>query len=502
MTTLFPGSNITPEQVEPQFYKSHKIVITKGGSGSGNFGHAGRPGLIGGSAEENGKLAKRPVPMFHGTSTEAAEYIKKEGLTVQSDTVSNRPDSVYFTTDKAVAIGYGQMAGLGEFVIIEFEIPSQYSDKVKQDEWDAKYGQTDDYRMESNVPPEWIKSIHIYDKGEHVPGGYNSKLRQTITMNKEQKRYYATLIIKARQGISQVESKNVNLSINNPQIGHKKRVVMKGGEGSGNFGHAGRPGLLGGSAPGKDAAYYDDFVRSKMVGNNSLEDFYKLYAELVPGAKLSLGQLLEQAYEYKDAESGLTSKIDGIQIQTYDNGLPTTITIDGRILNKDGFYAGTFIRKIGPDATADHELLSIIDNAQNTGFGSRFYQNSEDAYVAAGIKNIELFADLEVGGYVWARMGFECSFKTDFIQFKAKVMEMYLQHSYEPDKADWMDKIIGPMTHMYELAAATTPDGTRVGKLVLLASDWMGHKSLDPNNIGYIMGKLYTQSKAGKKGRK
>jgi len=27
-------------------------------------------------------------------------------------------------------------------------------------------------------------------------------------------------------------------------------LTMKGGEGSGNFGHAGRPGLVGGSAPG------------------------------------------------------------------------------------------------------------------------------------------------------------------------------------------------------------------------------------------------------------
>ena len=54
--------------------KLNKIVLAKGGEGSGNFGHSGRVGLVGGSDDGN------EVVYMHGTSSVVKDRILKEGL--------------------------------------------------------------------------------------------------------------------------------------------------------------------------------------------------------------------------------------------------------------------------------------------------------------------------------------------------------------------------------------------------------------------------------------
>ena len=66
---------------------------TKGGSGSGNFGHAGRPGEVGGSSS-----------VFHGTAGEFVVSIKKDGLK-PGPAVNGR--GVYAIADKHTALRYG-----------------------------------------------------------------------------------------------------------------------------------------------------------------------------------------------------------------------------------------------------------------------------------------------------------------------------------------------------------------------------------------------------------
>jgi hypothetical protein len=63
------------------------VVLCKGGSGSGNFGHEGRPGEVGGSGEggDSGRsLAKVKLghaeTLYHVTTRDNLEGIKKEGL--------------------------------------------------------------------------------------------------------------------------------------------------------------------------------------------------------------------------------------------------------------------------------------------------------------------------------------------------------------------------------------------------------------------------------------
>lgn len=50
------------------------LVYVKGGPGSGNWGHAGRPGLVGGSAPTRGAVAAIPVPEKVKIAAESMEY--------------------------------------------------------------------------------------------------------------------------------------------------------------------------------------------------------------------------------------------------------------------------------------------------------------------------------------------------------------------------------------------------------------------------------------------
>jgi hypothetical protein len=77
--------------------------VYKGGPGSGDFGHEGRPGLVGGSGEGN-----RPVPedaviftgnLYHNTTEDHLDSILSKGLTVPP--TSKIKDAVYFFRESA-----------------------------------------------------------------------------------------------------------------------------------------------------------------------------------------------------------------------------------------------------------------------------------------------------------------------------------------------------------------------------------------------------------------
>ncbi len=68
-----------------------KIVLRErfGGQGSGNYGHAGRPGEVGGSGEGGASqpsvTLKKGTVLFHATPTSNIDLIKKEGLKTSTE---------------------------------------------------------------------------------------------------------------------------------------------------------------------------------------------------------------------------------------------------------------------------------------------------------------------------------------------------------------------------------------------------------------------------------
>lgn len=87
------------------------------------------------------------------------------------------------------------------------------------------------------------------------------------------------------------------------------------------------------------------------------------------------------------------------------------IKVQGRILAPDGSYAGsvhrTFTRDTAGKLAVDHELLTLGKDYRGQGFGRVFSEFSETYYRANNVSEIEIFAALDNGGYVWAKAGYE-----------------------------------------------------------------------------------------------
>ena len=127
------------------------LLALKGGQGSGNFGHAGRPGLVGGSSSGG--------TFYHGTTSEAAEYIKKNGLEISKASRNSKKGKVYITSSKDNAAYwaedkldyFGLDKNTTDLVIFEIQIP----EGVILDR-DTQSTSENDFVHTGNIPPEWI----------------------------------------------------------------------------------------------------------------------------------------------------------------------------------------------------------------------------------------------------------------------------------------------------------------------------------------------------------
>jgi SPP1 gp7 family putative phage head morphogenesis protein len=153
-----------------------------GGAGSGNFGHGGRPGEVGGSST---------VQLFHGTASSALKSIKAQGLrpaadkggdtwwkitrgndfndprrTIFSDALKANPAlfedrkaSVYLIDDPSLAQHFADYATElhpgAEPVVLEVDIPKSAAEPLTKDEGTAEqYGA---FRFKGTIKPEWIR---------------------------------------------------------------------------------------------------------------------------------------------------------------------------------------------------------------------------------------------------------------------------------------------------------------------------------------------------------
>jgi len=91
----------------------------------------------------------------------------------------------------------------------------------------------------------------------------------------------------------------------------KLTVRLKGGVGSGNFGHAGRPGKVGGSMPGKMQEFRYEIQRDKKMGK------YPGFDETKVDMPIYDNMLANP--EYFESAKGLKFEIVGMSPKTYMN---------------------------------------------------------------------------------------------------------------------------------------------------------------------------------------
>lgn len=92
---------------------------------------------------------------------------------------------------------------------------------------------------------------------------------------------------------------------------------------------------------------------------------------------------------------------------TYDNSM----VIAGNITNAEGHRVGTFTRTIARpregEPYAAHGSLYLSPKVQGQSFAEEFNRNAVQWYRDNGVKTIRLHAADDVGGYAWARAGYD-----------------------------------------------------------------------------------------------
>ncbi len=192
----------------PQLYCSrclhgdHLKAIREGGEGSGNHGHAGRPGQVGGSG--SGEAAHVPADhqvWYHGTRPERVDAIKSEGLAAGENASAKW---YMLTTSKEQAAAYAQPGGS----VLEYHIPNELTDFRKN------------------------KGSVLWPSVEH--NVYDQEARAAAPRGTISSKYLAAT---HRVG---------------DDLRTMREAMREGNEDSGNKGHEGRPGQRGGSKPKND----------------------------------------------------------------------------------------------------------------------------------------------------------------------------------------------------------------------------------------------------------
>lgn len=152
-----------------------------------------------------------------------------------------------------------------------------------------------------------------------------------------------------------------------------------------------------------------------------------------------------------------------LTISEANGALKLTWRGDGGIALRRVFYIDEQGRKV-----VDHDLFTLPKEFQGKGISKRIFRALYEQYKVAGVQRLEVFANIDVGGYTWARYGFCAKSHRDAIwaiqssaltsRQEKRIMEMIDEHFASSSGPFPMNKI------------ARLP----YGKKALLGSNWEG----------------------------
>jgi len=265
----------------------YKSLVQKGGPNSGNYGHGGRPGKVGGSSTGSRRRREPKLStdstMYHGTQQAVITNILKYGILPQkehnhSENYYNgeRKDSVYVSSKESNAEYYAKWAfeknqGRASGAVI-FKVYIPKGEKFKYD------SNAEDAFLFKRIKPEWIKGYTMYTPKRRSYGFYSmDDLKKgdfiVVKEMKEVVYYVPTLFLKPK-------SKQIKLR---PKRMDSILVVKIGTSASGNRGHAGRPGKVGGSKLNK--AKLQDKARNSIYAFSKNQEGNIEQAVVIIGAK-------------------------------------------------------------------------------------------------------------------------------------------------------------------------------------------------------------------------
>lgn len=139
------------------------------------------------------------------------------------------------------------------------------------------------------------------------------------------------------------------------------------------------------------------FPANPKVGDLFMNDYTE------PKAVTAARQAAVKA-QFEGEYAGLTVRVDEVVAHS------DAVKVDGTIHLPDGRRVGMFTRAFYREAdevSAYHSLLELDRTVQGQGFADQFNRHLTDWYRRSGVDRIMLHADIDVGGYAWARNGYD-----------------------------------------------------------------------------------------------
>jgi hypothetical protein len=135
-----------------------------------------------------------------------------------------------------------------------------------------------------------------------------------------------------------------------------------------------------------------------------------------------------------------------------------------------------------PDGSVSVYHAYFKAGRKGDGAGKRFFRVAMGEYMAAGVKDVGVTANLDVGGYAWARYGYLPSNNGVWdglrSQLKGKLDRM--TGVSDADKAAMTAILNKPDRRaLWEVSDARASDGSTIGKKLLLGTNWSGRIDLN-----------------------
>jgi len=128
------------------------------------------------------------------------------------------------------------------------------------------------------------------------------------------------------------------------------------------------------------------------------------------------------------------------------------------------------------------------------------------------VSEIQLQANASIGGYAWARQGYDFSShkstggsESQLESYKPRfsgLAEKELSSLFSVDEVDRLLEEVDGFEHAWQFAAwnpTNKPHGQHLGKELMLGSSWYAEKILDKKSKGYKIGKGYFAAKRNEK---
>lgn len=227
-------------------------------------------------------------------------------------------------------------------------------------------------------------------------------------------------------------------------------------------------------------------------------------AEIAAAPKFKDGMKSREAFAaaYVGTFAGLRTTIGELEVTDYG------VKVEGSIYDGSGKKAGYFMRTYHPESSSmTHSALVLRKNVQGSGFAREFNHNAENVYIANGVRYIDLHANFDVGGYAWARQGYDFRGGDDVVIVRNRVIyrieSARRSGAVGAGDASAATRAVEKMSKPWELAAVRVPkkDGSGyvdAGKMGMLGSSWYGRKKLGPSDATYIVGEASYKEKAKK----